>query len=287
MIGSIVFSSGFLLLPFVSLYRLIMGSTEGILLTARFTYVILHAAITIFSYNKIKKIGCMSVIACVLYFIFTPYNIMALSYNTMALDLLVLTGILMSTYKSHHMIPVIISGIAFSAAVLCCPYLAVVYLLYGICVIVNTFFTKRNYTKTIFSEEIFSAKIFLWFTCGVVFLALIFLIYLFIKVSPAEIFANIPGIFTDPEHPTISIGTKLKLYFSSVYNCHPHFNIAIITYGIMLISMSIDRNRKNHRCFYLISTCIIVIFSYILFLLYIPTGEVLPQLSVSTTSHIS
>lgn len=282
--------SGFLLLPFVSLYRLIMGSTEGILLTARFTYVILHAAITFFSYNKIKKIGYMSVIACVLYFIFTPYDIMALSYNTMALDLLVLTGIIMSTSKSHHFIPVIISGIAFSSAVLCCPYLAVAYLLYGICVITNIFFTKRNCTKTIFSEKIFSPQIFLWFTCGVVFLALIFLTYLFIKVSPAEIFANIPGIFTDPEHPPISIGTKLKLYFSSVYNCHPHFNIAIITYGIMLISMSIDRNRKNHRCFYLICTCTIVIFSYILFLPELITkyynAIIFPMLFIGLTSYI-
>ena len=136
--------SGFLVLPIVSLYRLIMGSTEGILLTMRFLYVILHAAVSVFIYRKLKNYGYLSVFAAILYFIFTPYDIMALSYNTMALELLVLTGILISTENKEKKLPFILSGLTFAGAVLCCPYLAAVYLIYVICVIVHIILSKTN-----------------------------------------------------------------------------------------------------------------------------------------------
>lgn len=58
--------SGFLLMPFVWLYRTIMHSTEGILLTARFLYVILHASVCVFVYKRLKNFGYISIVAAVL-----------------------------------------------------------------------------------------------------------------------------------------------------------------------------------------------------------------------------
>ena len=85
-------------------------------------------------YSRLKKYGYFSVFGCVLYFLFTPFDIMALSYNTMGLDLIALTGILMATADYSKKLPLIISGLAFAGAVLCCPYLAAVYVMYIIAV---------------------------------------------------------------------------------------------------------------------------------------------------------
>lgn len=282
--------SGFLLLPFVTLYRLIMGSTEGIILTARFAYVLLHAAVSLFVYDKLKKYGYISVFAAILYFIFTPYDIMALSYNTMALDLLVLTGILLATGNSNKKLPFIISGLTFAGAVLCSPYLAAVYVIYGICVIIHIILIKRNNTKTLLSEDIFSVKTFLWFTLGIGILAIIFLIYLFAKVGISDILANLPGMFTDPEHPHIPFKRKTWLFFNTIYDCHPYFFIAIISYAIMLLAMFADLNRKNHRSFYFICSCIITVYSYILFVPLITTryynALMFPMIFIGLTSYI-
>lgn len=282
--------SGFLLLPFVSLYRLIIGSTEGILLAARFLYVILHAAVSVFVYNKLKGFGYLSVFAAILYFIFTPYDIMALSYNTMAVDLLVLTGVLIATGNPAKKLSFIISGLAFAGAVLCCPYLAAVYLIYVICVIMHTILTKINNTKTIFSEDIFSVKTFIWFTCGVGILAIIFLVYLFSQIGISDIIANLPGMFTDPEHPHIPFARKIQLFFKTIYNCHDYFYIAVATYAILLITMLVDTNRKNHRSFYLICSCFITIYCYILFVPDITykyyNALIFPMIFIGLTSYI-
>lgn len=282
--------SGFLLLPIVSLYKLIMGSTEGIILTMRFLYVIFHVAVSVFVYRRLKNYGYISVFAAILYFIFTPYDIMALSYNTMALDLLVITGILMATGNSEKKLPFIISGLTFAGAVLCSPYLALVYLLYVICVIVHTILAKTTYTKTLFSEDIFSVKTFLWFTCGVGILAIIFLIYLFTQVGISDIMANLPGMFTDPEHPHIAFTRKVQLFFISIYNCHAYFFIAIVTYAVMLIIMIVDTNRKNHRSFYFICSCAITIYCYILFVPELTykyyNALIFPMIFIGLTSYI-
>lgn len=282
--------SGFLLLPFVSLYKLIMGSTEGILLTARFAYVLLHAAVSLFVYDKLKNYGYVSVFAAILYFVFTPYDIMALSYNTMALDLLVLTGILMATGNPNKKLPFIISGLTFSGAVLCSPYLAAVYVIYALCVVIHIILIKQNKTKTLLAEDIFSVKTFLWFTLGIGILAMLFLIYLFTKLGISDILANLPGMFTDPEHPHIAFTRKVQLFFSSIYNCHPYFFIAIVSYAIMLLAMFADLNRKNHRSFYFICSCIITVYSYILFVPMITTkyynALMFPMIFIGLTSYI-
>ena len=80
--------SGFLLIPFVSLFRMITGSTDGIMIAARVLYLVLHTGAAVLIYTRLRKYGIISVFGCVLYFIYTPYNIMALSYNTMGIELL-------------------------------------------------------------------------------------------------------------------------------------------------------------------------------------------------------
>ena len=175
--------SGFLLLPFVWLYTMITQSTVGIIFAARVFYVICHAVIVCVIYSRLKKYGYFTVFGCVLYFLFTPFDIMALSYNTMGLDLIALTGVLMATADYSKKLPLIISGLAFAGAVLCCPYLAAVYVMYIIAVGVHYVIKKTALNKNVFNSELFSIKTFLWFTLGAGILAAIFLVFVLSRVS--------------------------------------------------------------------------------------------------------
>lgn len=131
-------------MPFVWLYTTIFGSTDGIIFAARIVYVIFHAVVSIMMYLRLKKYGCISVFACALFFLYVPYNIMAMNYDSMGLDFVALTGVVMSTIGHNKKLPMILSGVTFAAAVLCSPYLAAVYLLFALCVLVHIIIKRET-----------------------------------------------------------------------------------------------------------------------------------------------
>lgn len=268
--------SSFLLFPFVWLYTTITGSTEGIVLAARILYILVHTAAAFVIYTRLRKFGYISVFACFLYFIYTPYDIMALSYDSMGLELVILAGVLIATADYSKKLLIIFSGLAFAGAVLCNPYLAICYPLFAVCVIVHYIFKTKN-TKFVLKSEMFSLRTFLFFTLGVGILAVFFLVFTLTRVSLGEIIENLPYMLKDPEHPQISIWDKIQSYFRSIFECHPHFKYALYAYAAMLLAVIIDRKRRLHRSVYLIITTAIVIFTQILFL---------PNLHSSTYNHI-
>lgn len=257
--------SGFLLMPFVWLYTSITGSTEGIILAARIAYILLHAAVAAVIYTRLRKYGYIAVAGCVLFFLFTPYNIMAMSYNTMGLDLVTLTGVIMGTTSYKKKAPLIISGVAFAAAVLCNPYLAVAYALFALGVILRPILRRTKFNTNVFTTELFAVKTFIWVTVGIAALAAVFLVFALSRASIADIFANLPYLMTDPDHPSIGFAERLRLYFSSIWEGQVHFKYLITAYGATLLVMALDKKRKLHRTVYLIVTAAVVILGLLMF----------------------
>lgn len=254
--------SSVLLYPFVWLYTILTGGTTGIMLASRLVYIILHCAVSVLIYTRFRKFGYASVVASVLFFVYTPYDIMAQSYNTMGLDLVVVAGVLLSTANYDKKLSLIFSGLAFAGAVLCNPYLIIAYFLFAICMVVNVILKKLSKTKNFFAGDYFSFKTFLWFTVGAAILAAVFLIFLLSRTSISDFQTNLPYMMSDPEHPQIPITTKLEMYFKTIWGASNLFYISIIAYGVLLLGMIIDRKRRNHRAFYLVLTSGIVIFAF-------------------------
>lgn len=281
--------SGFLLLPFVWLFTTITGSTEGIMLAARIVYLIFHAGAAVLIYSRIRKYGYLSVFASVLYFLFVPYNIMALSYDSMGLELVTLTGVLLATADYDKKLQIIFSGLCFAGAVLCNPYLAAVWALYGVCVLLHVLLRKKDW-RFVLKSRLFAPKTFLFFTAGVAALAVVFLIFTLTRVGFSDIFSNLPYMLTDPEHPQIPFGTRLTSYFKCIFELHPHFRYAVYAYGATLLAMLIDRKRRLHRSVYLIITTAVVIYTYVLLLpnLHYSTYNAImfPMLFIGVTSYI-
>lgn len=282
--------SGFLIFPFVKLYTLIVQSTDGIIFAARIAYIFMHLSSSVFIYTKLRKYGYMSVFACVLFFLFTPFDIMALSYNTMGLEAVAVSGVLMATADFNKKIPLVAGGVIFAAGVLCCPYLAVVYILFILCVIVGVVLKKHDKLNNIFASDLFAWKTFLWFTVGVAGLAAVFLIYIFTTIGINDIFVNLPYMLSDPEHPQIALSKKIVMYFDAIINCVEHFIIPLCAYLVMLVAMITDRKRKNHRAVYLILTCAVTVVTYVLFLPQLISTNfnaiMFPMIFLGITSYI-
>ena len=214
--------SGFLLIPFVWLYRLLTGSTDGIIFAARIVYILMHAGATVVIYTKLRKFGFLSVFGCALYFLYTPFNIMALSYDSMGVELLLLAGVLLATADYEKKLQLIFSGLAFAGAVLCNPYLASLWLLYAACMGAHLLLKNKDISIAL-KSEMFSVRAFLFFTAGVAALAVLFLIFTLTRIGFGDIFANLPYMLDDPEHPHITVWSKVQSYFKSWFELHPHF----------------------------------------------------------------
>ena len=67
--------------------------------------------------------------AVLVYYVYAPFGIGALSYNSMGIDCLAVAAVLLVTASKRWSDG--ISGFFFAMAVLCCPYLVILYILYG------------------------------------------------------------------------------------------------------------------------------------------------------------
>lgn len=102
--------SAVLLYPVMKLYLLITDSTDGIVLSFRYIYIAVQFTAAVGIYLCMRKYGGkakLGAIAAVCVFApFTPYYIGALSYNSMGILALTLSGFVLATasYKIHKLV---------------------------------------------------------------------------------------------------------------------------------------------------------------------------------------
>ena len=260
--------SAVLRVPFVFIYKLFHGSTEGILLAMRFVYLSLHTAVGIFTYIRLKKYGYASVVAVVLYYIFELYPLCTFGYNATCIDSLVIAGILLADEEQLNKLPLIVSGIFFSFAVLSCPYVAMLYAIYSLCVLFRFFWQKKNTEKlknTVIFTHLFTVKTFLWITVGISICAVSFMTFVVSKAGIEAILQNFPSImFGDPEHIQSSFVQKVIDYFLAILFCCGYIYFCFFAYFLTVMAMLFDKNRNSHREIYLVITTIISIATLIL-----------------------
>ena len=247
--------SGLLNVPFVWLYRAFTGGTEGIILAARYWYVLFHGLAASFCYARLRRYGPWAVPAAVLYFLFTPYDIMAMSYNTMGIGFTLMAGLLLATYEKP--LPHVLGGLCLSAAVLCCPYMAAAYAAYAAAVLIRALAKKPG--------GFFAPRRFLWCSLGVGMAAGAFLLYILLACGLGAVLENLPRMLEDPEHPPASLAVKIKYYFYKIYSCHPWFRVPLLSWLLMLGAMAFDRKRRGHRAFYLILSGLFTVVAFAMF----------------------
>lgn len=206
--------SSFLLLPFVSVYMAIAGTTEGIILSFRYIFTAVQGLCAVFMYFKLKRYSWVGALtAAVTFFLYAPFGIMALSYNSMGIQCVAVAVVLLLTNEKGAKLPYIAAGVLFAGAVLCCPYLVAVYAFYSLLVLVNA--VKKN----CFSLDLLSKKCWIWITVGISALAVAFLAFALSRASVSEIITGLQWMLNDPQHESKGVVTVAANYFKQVFEC--------------------------------------------------------------------
>lgn len=243
--------SGVLTLPFVSLFVTMNQGTEGIILAMRYFTVFVQCALSLFAYCRLRKYSWTgAACAAISFMVYIPFGIMALSYNSMGIMALIATGLLFLPSQKHDRIALFFAGISFSAAVLCCPYLAFVFMLYLTAVIVWMCLPDSKRRSAGPAAEILSVRRALPYFVGIVTAAAAFVLFICSRASIDSIIAAFPHIMNDPEHPAISLLSKSIRFLGAILKATPFckylYPLLFALFSICLL----DKRRKDRGALY-------------------------------------
>lgn len=280
--------ASFFTLPFVSAYRHFAGSNDGIMLAARYAYAVIHALAALVIYLRLRRFGWLSAAGCIIYMLFTPFDMMCYSYNTVALDTLALAGVLAGTADGRRL-PEIAAGALFACAVICCPYLAVVYALYLAATALYAVCHKKT-GKSLWYNPLMTWRCFGRVTCGVLITAALFAVFFFRHSGVADVIGALPGLFTDPEHPGYSVGFMLKHYVYCLLTAHRLMIVPLGMYGLSLVWLAFDKRRVKNAHIHLALAALAALVCFMLFSKELTqsyyNGVMLPLAFVGLTAYL-
>lgn len=199
--------SGWILKFPLAVFLRLNGGTEGIYLAFRFLYTALHlcGSVVLFLLFR-KRSGIGAVLASVFYYVYVPFGIMALSYNSMGLGFLSLSAAILVCTSGRWSDA--LSGFLFAMAVLCCPYLVILFVIYAAAVLLCR---KRDT-----GLDFLSMKRFGFFFLGIAAPAFCMLLEILPHIRSDQYSLIFAGLFSDPEH-NAGLSFKLIQYFRILF----------------------------------------------------------------------
>lgn len=181
---------GALLVPFYRIYIAIVGSVDGIILTARILYVISSGLIAVYMLYVMKKQeeSCgYSILVTLAFMLYVRAGMGTFSYYSVGLESFVLFIFLIRHGKilENGKFFYILAGISFSISVLCMPHMVLLFV-----VLLLAYICRRR--------ESFLEKNIGSFLLGILMSAAIFLLVYGSQILNG--LENIPYILADPEH---------------------------------------------------------------------------------------
>ncbi len=269
--------SGIIILPFLSLYLSITGSTEGIILFFRILYLILsflNSLLVFFIMKRHKPLfsaAAMSV--CTLFF--AHLNIATLSYYTISVQCFLSAMLLIYDYlkkpvetgdqKKTVPLTLVFAGVFYALSVLALPTMALAYVL--IVIILLSLILIRNISKKKaetgsrrdshgFISSFFEnnagtdrlPSILIYTFAGILIPALAFFIFLLSNVSIPDFIRNIPYVLSDDEHGT-SLIYPLKKFFigiNEVYGVFAYAGYLLILLSFLLMFIPKEKREKAY-----------------------------------------
>lgn len=248
--------SSFLLLPVMKCYLFLVGSTEGIILNFRYIYIVFQVICTLVIYIRLRKRE-LAWAAAWLFLLFCPYDIMAVSYNVMGIAFITITGVLLAGAGEKDRAAWLVSGLLFAGAVLCNPFLALLYFAYSVLVFGVAAVKKRKTGQGGVKEKNISVQAWLFITAGAGILAMGFVLTVLSQSPLSKLLENIPLLMNDPEHTSRSLFMIVKVYLQSFWNVYGWF---VPVWSVLLLMAYCYRKEQTKRklCFVLLSLSAVI-----------------------------
>ncbi len=243
-----------LIYPLYSLYIRLAGTMDGILLNFRFFYVIFQLLIGACIYFMLRKSsGAGAIAASVIYMLYSPFNLMTLSYNTVGIGML--TVCLLTAAYGKSVFSRIAVGLTFSAVILCNPYTAVFYCLYAACTFYFLVSKKKN------MPDLFRWKSFLTVTAAAAAVGITVGLYMFRGLDLNTIKSNLWCIlYDDVENTQEGLGQAMLRYFKLLFT-HSRVSACVFSAAALLLLLyAADKKRAEHKNAYRIAAALLSVF---------------------------
>ena len=207
--------SGFLLTPFMALQRILAGGLEGVALHFRLFWLIEHMAVMIAVYLLLEKRNEWAAAAAAwVYGLFTPFGIMALSYNSMGVDAVFLLSILF--YMGYDSACAdVFKGFLLAVMVLCNPYTLGIYAALLLLSLMNGMCRRK--------AQLSPVHVLRWHL-GILILLIPFIAHVLSGMdSLAVLKAQLEQILHDPAHEKKDFISSSLRWIKSVYKWNPEF----------------------------------------------------------------
>lgn len=249
--------SAVLSMPLIGVFRALTGGMDGVIRFMRYAYVALHAFVSCFFYLRTCKYGWASVLSSLIWMLFLPYLLPALSYNTWCMELLLLCCVWAAT--SVRVNPSwILMGILFALCVLCCPYLAVMYVIYAGTVAVRALLKKRMGE----AQPLLQPRGLLFITLGCGVSAVLFLIFALRRASLTDMLNQLQYVFSDSAHSFVSPFVKASDYLRDVSLIYSYVEYGMVFLWLMLLLLcaviALDGQRSSRKGGYLLVACMLM-----------------------------
>ena len=237
--------SGFLLFPIMKVYLWLFHSTEGILLHYRWLYTLIWGGAALFIDRRLvsySKTGAH--VASLVFLIYAPFGIMALSYNSMGILTLLCACVIILTARTHVEAQYILGGVLTAYSVLCCPYNLAIY---GTFTIISLLFAFRK------QRQLF--RCWLYVTAGSFLVLCVFCLFVFRGCPVNKLPGIIAQILDDPEHRSMSLVEHTRRYCESILRGNRFAVHTLVACGLFIV---IGRCRKDWRPYCFAGLCVFI-----------------------------
>lgn len=259
--------SFFLYLP-VKLYVSVIGSTDGIILAARYLYILFTGSGTVVIYLLTRRYGPGSLLISAIAILFVPATMMAVSYYSLVSFFSVIVGLLLARKQKNNAIWVTI-GMLFAGLVLANPFLALIYLVYSLTIAVFSVYRRRKKRSFDGLKEYLEVKHWFLITAGIACVASVFFIFLFSGTTMREILVNLPYLLEDSDYNVAGAYGESQNIFNlkqsvlDFIRINPYIWAA---YAVLLAVVSSDKRRLQRRVPYLAAASLISL-AFVLYLI--------------------
>lgn len=244
---------GFLIYPFMKVFTILKNDTNRIIMFGRYCFILLWSMSVIYSYICLRKYKFWAAISLMSFYLFAPLDMMTLSYNSFGLiGLLCFTSTIIGAKNEKYYI---LAGLFLAIAVVCKPFIVVIYILFLIFAILNI-----KLKKVYLPNNINFTKAFTYLTIGCLILLLIFVVFILSKASIPTVIDSIEYIIaSDTEYTAINIYRLVIKYFREF---NSKFKFILFFFPILTIIILIDKERYKRRMIYILLSVILLYFSF-------------------------
>ena len=252
---------GMFVFPVVKLWYAVTGSTEGVVLFSRLSFVAAQTICAVFLYARLKGYGNAAVPAVLIYFFNVPlWSMTLLYYNTVVVMMTGVVAVLvLSVAQRCTRLCMFFLGVAVAVAVVCSPFLSLLYFCYTAGVVVCLIRSKKR-PGSFSAPDALKLRSWLFVTLGVVLTAVAVVVYLFRGTTPAQALEELAFLSGDASVGALAglFGAKDKL--APLIEAYRPLTVCVVISAILpVFAAAIDKKRVVHGRYYVTAGSVVCI----------------------------